>query len=192
MTNEQTNAISPMNAQTITIDKSPVKEIVVETNKRVLPSKIGSAEFEAALLLEFTGKHEWRSSTGLAKKLGVDAKELESFLDKDKRFVRSAGEEDGSWFYAVKKRLDTGTETCSNKTKVKTKITLSPEDRYALGQLNLLSVVLDKVLDNYALRVMEQSEEALSHLTRALKHLKAGTALYATETKANPEHLITL
>lgn len=178
--------------QQTTIETAPVKEVIVQAQPAVLPSKIGSEEFVKNLVELFTGKHAWRSSATLATKLGVDIKELETFLNKDKRFIRRVSENEGSLLYAVLKRVSDDSQDKDNqKTKVKQK-SIFPQDRYALACLNLISEMLEKVVEKHALKINDKSEEALSHLTKALHHVKSGTVLLAQETNANPNHLLTL
>jgi hypothetical protein len=171
------------------IDTVPVHRITVNKNTDALPGKIGTPEFEAALFQEFLGKHAWRSSSGLAKKLNVDVKELDDLLNKDKRFAKATGETDGTFLYAVKKRVLAENEG-SKKTSLKGQLTISPSDRYALAMLSFISCGLENILEKYALKINEQSEEALSHLTKALKHVKSGTVLLAQATNADMNHLL--
>lgn len=152
-----------------------VVEIV--PNRSEVQSKIGTDEFKAELLKEFTGKHRWRSSVSLAKSLKVDAKDLEKFLDKNPDYQYRVDDQ-GIVFYAVYQQVKR-----VEKTVVKN--TISAKERYALAMLYHLSLGLEATLDKYALIISERDIEILSHLTRSLTNIKSGTALFACALKAD-------
>lgn len=168
------------------LESTVAKPITVTPEISQLPSKIGTPEFETALTKEFTGKHPWRSSAGLAKKLGVDAKELEVFLDKNKNFTRRPNDKDDGFLYAVVKRV--AEDDGKNKSSTK-QTTVRPEDRFALAVIHMIRSNMDMLLNKYGRRIYEENEEVMSHLTNSFKHLQSAEALFASSTKINLNQL---
>ena len=168
------------------LETTVAKTLKVDPQRSVLPGKIGTPEFEKELLEEFIGKNTWRRSTNLSTKLKVDAKELEKFLDSDKRFTRKLGDNE-SVLYATTKRVE---EESTKVKKTQTQITIKPQDRFALASIRMIEMNLKVVLDKYGLQIYEQNEEILSHLTKAMKSLSSAKVLLAQETYADTRQLI--
>ncbi len=169
----------------MTLDLKTSAEVVnVQVKTSEVPGKIGTDEFFKELGVQLSQDKVWRSGSTLAKKLGVDQKEIEAWLDKKQEICRKPGNSDGIFYYALKSRIDK-----NNEQVVKPDTSVQPEERYALAQLHLLENNLGDVLKRYALKISQRDEEAYSQLTKALKHLEAGTALFAKTTKADIKHL---
>lgn len=180
------DTIQTMNTtQTTSLTAAETKQVTVDAQRAILPGKMETPEFEKLLLEEFAGKHSWRSSSSLGNKLQVDAKELEVYLDKDKRFLRRLGDGDAV-LYAIGKRVE---DTPDKKTAIK-QVTIKPQDRYSLAIIRMIEVNLTMLLDKYSHLIYEENEEVMSHLTKSLKHIQSAKVLYAQSTKADLNNLI--
>ncbi len=139
-----------------------------------------------SLLVEFNRKKVWRSISGLANTLHVDAKELSELLDKDPLFVRRAGKEDGVFYYALSERLS---KEHPEKREDPLNRVRREEDGYALGMLHMTYFQFHKILKTYGLEIGQRDAEAFANFTASLDKLESGLLLFSKKTKASMEKL---
>lgn len=162
--------------------KNP-QEIVVNPEIRVPAPKIGTEEFITQLLIQLkTGNKVWRTAAALADKLGVVAVELEAWIhhNTEAPIVFKKGKEDGSFLYALKERAEEEQKTGVDKKN--NSITITSNERLALGQAMLLSEGLDGIVSKYSRDIATRDQEAYRVLLEALKNLEFFVKLYSRAT----------
>ena len=174
------------------LEAAPVEEVEVTKQHTPVQSKIGTKEFNEALLKEFSeGSSVWRSSKALAEKMNVDVVELDNFLRAQQVLCCRPSKTEGVFMYALLKRLQATEQPAKPDPKVEAAMRplVSEEDRYALASLHSAYIVLHAALDKYALKIHDKNPEAFTQLVQGKDKVEAGIVLLATKLKADVSKL---
>ncbi len=149
---------------------------------------IGTPDFIKALLVELNKKKVWRSLSSLATTLHVDPQALSGWLDYSPQFIRRAGKEKGTLYYALSSRVESETSEKKKETPPLDRVS-RVEDDYALAMLHMVYFTMYKVLKTYGLEISQRDAEAFSNFTASLDKLESGLLLFSKKTKASMEKL---
>lgn len=171
---------------TIDVITGPEINAVAETPSEQT-TKIGTPDFIKSLLIELNKKKVWRSLSSLATILHVDPQALSGWLDYSPQFIRRAGKENGTLYYALSSRVES--QPTEKKEEPPSDRVVRKEDDYALAILHMTYFQLYKALKTYGLEISQRDAEAFSNFTASLDKLESGLLLFSKKIKAPMEKL---
>jgi hypothetical protein len=170
------------------INTIPVEEVVVEPKPTGVMSQIGSPEFLKLFgPLIMNGKDDWRTPESLAKKLGVDAKDLSAWMEQQPGLARRPGKEEGTVYYAAIKRLESAPQE-KRPPGFERKV-ITEEDRYAVMGIHTVLRSYASILEKYAVQIHSRNKESLAKLVEAREAMDSGFVQLANTLGVDPKNL---
>lgn len=169
------------------LENMPTEDVEVQKKHTPTISKIGTKEFNEALLKELSEGKVWRTAKGLSSKFNVDVKELNEHLQKglEEPLCYRTSKEDGVFLYAILKRVEKEKHEVDPKVEMALRPLVTEEDRYALASLHNSFILLDAALHKYAMKIHERNPEAFTNLVQGKDKIEAGIALLAIKLKSD-------
>ena len=166
------------------LQEVPVEVIEVPVKPTAVQSSIGTEDFLTNFVKLIRGGDTWRTPKGLAAKLDVDPVDLAAWMDTQTQLCKRPGKEDGVFFYALAERIEK-----KEKPKGMDRQAITEEDRYMTALLDQAYKNYLRLLNKYAMRACDRTEEGFKLLLQARDRMSAGVALVINSLKADVDKL---